>query len=100
MSASRSRRTSSWDTGSTGPRVTGIFAPAMSTKARCPMSLDAERVEKAVRELLEAVGEDPDREGLQATPRRVASMYAELFSGVAVDPAKNLQVTFQGQAHE
>jgi GTP cyclohydrolase I len=64
------------------------------------MSIDAERVERAVRELLEAVGEDPDREGLQATPRRVASMYGELFSGFDVDPSKYLTVTFEAEHDE
>jgi GTP cyclohydrolase I len=47
---------------------------------------DAARVEAAVRELLSAVGEDPDREGLVDTPARVARMYAELFAGLHTDP--------------
>lgn len=48
---------------------------------------DAARVEAAVRELLAAIGEDPDREGLVETPARVARMYAELFAGLHADPA-------------
>jgi GTP cyclohydrolase IA len=53
------------------------------------------RIEKAVREILEAVGEDADRDGLQATPARVAKMYAELFSGLHDDPRRHLNVTFE-----
>jgi GTP cyclohydrolase IA len=64
------------------------------------MSLDPERVEKAVTELLLAIGEDPEREGLQATPRRVASMYEELFAGLDEDPAKYLTVTFAAEHDE
>jgi GTP cyclohydrolase IA len=64
------------------------------------MSLDPERVEKAVTELLLAIGEDPGREGLQATPRRVASMYEELFAGLEEDPSKYLTVTFAAEHDE
>ena len=53
------------------------------------------RIEKAVREILEAIGEDVDRDGLQATPARVAKMYAELFSGLHDDPRRHLNVTFE-----
>ena len=53
------------------------------------------RVERAVVELLEALGEDPSREGLRDTPARVARMYEELFSGLRSDPAKHLQRVFQ-----
>jgi GTP cyclohydrolase I len=52
-----------------------------------PTPYDAARVEAAVRELLSAVGEDPDREGLVETPARVARMYAEVFAGLLTDPA-------------
>lgn len=54
--------------------------------------VDAKRVERAVRELLLAVGEDPNREGLKDTPCRVARMYQELFSGMGQDPAQELKV--------
>lgn len=54
--------------------------------------MDAKRVERAVRELLLAVGEDPNREGLKDTPCRVARMYQELFSGMGQDPAQELKV--------
>jgi GTP cyclohydrolase I len=52
--------------------------------------IDLPRIEKAVREILIAVGEDPDREGLKDTPHRVARMYAEVFCGLHDDPAKHL----------
>jgi GTP cyclohydrolase I len=56
--------------------------------------VDHARAAAAVRELLIAVGEDPDREGLQATPDRVARAYAEVFAGLHVDPEEVLQTTF------
>jgi GTP cyclohydrolase I len=57
--------------------------------------VDRPRIEKAVREILEAIGEDPDREGLAATPARVAAMYDEIFGGVADCPDRHLAVTFE-----
>jgi GTP cyclohydrolase IA len=57
--------------------------------------VDHERVKVLVRELLDAIGEDPDREGLVETPRRVADMYVELFEGIEVDPGEHLRVTFE-----
>jgi len=59
-----------------------------------PHSVDLPRIEQAVREILTAVGEDPDREGLQETPARVARMYAELFSGLHDDARVHLQKFF------
>jgi GTP cyclohydrolase IA len=56
--------------------------------------MDAVRIEAAVREMLSAVGEDPDREGLRETPARIARMYAEIFAGIADDPARHLAVSF------
>jgi GTP cyclohydrolase I len=56
--------------------------------------VDHERVQSLVRELLEAIGEDPTREGLVETPRRVADMYVELFQGNEADPGEHLRVTF------
>ncbi|HZU79971.1 MAG TPA: GTP cyclohydrolase I FolE [Acidimicrobiales bacterium] len=64
------------------------------------MSVDTARVEKLVRELLTAIGEDPDRDGLLATPRRVAAMYEELFSGHNGDPGAHLSVTFAADHDE
>ena len=57
--------------------------------------VDHERVKGLVRELLEAIGEDPNREGLLETPRRVADMYVELFEGIEADPGEHLRVTFE-----
>ena len=59
-----------------------------------PDSIDRPRIERAVREILAAVGEDPDREGLRETPARVARMYAELFSGLHEDPRVHLRKFF------
>ncbi|HTY71683.1 MAG TPA: GTP cyclohydrolase I FolE [Actinomycetes bacterium] len=55
---------------------------------------DHERAERAVRELLLAIGEDPDRDGLRDTPARVARMYAEIFSGLRQEPEDVLTTTF------
>ncbi len=57
--------------------------------------IDAGRIERAVAELIEAIGEDRHREGLRETPRRVAEMYAELFSGMEQDPREVLTVGFE-----
>src|SRR5687767_3967220 len=62
--------------------------------------VDQPRIERAVREILAAVGEDPDREGLQETPARVARMYAELFSGLHEDPRIHLQKFFSEKYDE
>jgi GTP cyclohydrolase I len=60
-----------------------------------PLSNDSlARIERAVREIIEAIGEDPAREGLVDTPARVARMYAELFEGLRIDPAQYLKVGF------
>ncbi|NLE98092.1 MAG: GTP cyclohydrolase I FolE [Propionibacterium sp.] len=58
------------------------------------MNVDAPRIAAAVREILLAVGEDPDRDGLQETPERVARSYAELFAGLGQDAADVLGTTF------
>ena len=72
----------------------------MSIEGPLPEGIDLARVEKAVRELLIAIGEDPDRDGLQRTPRRVAEMYAEIFSGLHDDPCRHLTVTFEADHDE
>jgi GTP cyclohydrolase I len=64
------------------------------------VSVDVERVQAAVAELLSAIGEDPERDGLVGTPRRVAAMYEELFSGLHDDPARHLEVTFAADHDE
>ena len=65
-----------------------------------PGGVDLRAIEGAVRTILSAVGEDPDREGLLDTPARVARMYAEMFSGLRVDPARHLHVTFPEEYNE
>lgn len=64
------------------------------TRQEDDSTVDLQRIEKAVREILFAVGEDPDREGLQETPARVARMYAEMFCGLHRDPREHLQKVF------
>jgi len=64
------------------------------------VAVDVQRVEKAVGELLAAIGEDPDRDGLQETPQRVAAMYEELFSGISDDPSRHVTVTFAAEHDE
>lgn len=63
-------------------------------------AVDLPRIEAAVREILIAVGEDPDREGLQRTPARVARAYAELFAGLRVDASKVLATDFAEEHDE
>ncbi len=62
--------------------------------------VDHRRIEDAVREILIAVGEDPDREGLRRTPQRVARMYAELFAGLHQDPVPVLEAAFSEEYDE
>ncbi len=62
--------------------------------------MDKKRIEAAVRELLEAIGENPDREGLLETPRRVADMYEEIFSGIEEDPRRHLKIFNENQHDE
>ena len=63
-------------------------------------AVDLGRIEKAIREILIAIGEDPDRDGLVRTPSRVARAYAELFAGLRVDPATVLTTTFEADHEE
>lgn len=56
--------------------------------------VDRDRVERLIGELLDAIGDDPSRDGLRDTPRRVADMYVELFGGLEEDPGVHLRVTF------
>lgn len=62
--------------------------------------VDLPRIERAVREILAAIGEDPDRSSLQETPARVARMYAELFSGLSSDPGRHLQKVFEEEQYD
>ena len=63
-------------------------------------TVDTARVARAVSEILAAIGEDPERDGLLSTPERVAAMYEELFSGNAEDPSRHLTVTFAAEHDE
>jgi GTP cyclohydrolase I len=62
--------------------------------------IDKSKIEQAVTSMIEAIGDDPGREGLAETPRRIADMYAELFAGIASDPKEQLQVGFDEGHHE
>ena len=65
--------------------------PSITTEAP---PVDLEAIQDAVRVILRAVGDDPDRPGLKETPRRVAKMYEEMFAGLRTEPARHLRVTF------
>ena len=58
-------------------------------------TIDKAKIEKAVSAIIEAIGEDPEREGLVGTPRRIAEMYAEVFGGIYEDPGEELRVGFE-----
>lgn len=62
--------------------------------------VDVARIERAVREILEAIGEDPERDGLKDTPKRVACMYSEVVGGLHESPDHHLQVTFDAHHDE
>ena len=62
--------------------------------------MDKEKIERAVRDILEAIGENPDREGLKDTPARIARMYEEIFSGINENPKDHLKVYFQEEKYE
>ncbi len=63
-------------------------------------NIDNEKIEKAVSEILEAIGEDPAREGLRDTPARVARMYSELLSGMHEDPSGHIESVFHEKYNE
>lgn len=63
-------------------------------------TVDQLRIQSAVREILLAVGEDPDRDGLQETPARVARMYAEIFGGLHLEPGRHLEKVFEEEYDE
>lgn len=71
---------------------------AMDNQESIPVDLEV--IEEAMRTVLKAVGEDPQRDGLLDTPRRVAKMYAEMFSGLKLDPGRHLEVTFPEEYDE
>jgi GTP cyclohydrolase I len=70
------------------------------TRPRRGVPIDVPRIERAFREILIAIGEDPDREGLRQTPARVARMYAELFAGLHQDPEEHLKTMLDVDHHE
>ena len=72
--------------------------PLKSVATGAPVDID--RIERAVREILIGIGEDPDRDGLQRTPRRVAEMYGEILSGLHEDPSRHLVLTFEADHDE
>ncbi|MEX2112697.1 MAG: GTP cyclohydrolase I FolE [Pirellulales bacterium] len=78
--------------------LAGEEGPIPAAAAESPV--DQPRIARAVREILLAVGEDPDRDGLRETPARVARMYAELFAGLHEDPRVHLQKFFVEQYDE
>jgi GTP cyclohydrolase IA len=79
---------------SSGDGFAGPAAPPARDK------VDRDRIAAAVREILIAVGEDPDREGLRETPARVARMYSEVLSGLHEDPGEHLKATFEADHDE
>ncbi len=72
----------------------------MSVKRNRKFEIDQPRIERAIREILLAIGEDPQREGLKKTPARVARTYAELFAGLHQDPEQHLEAMFDEDHHE
>ena len=75
------------------------YANENSIPEESRQNMDLPKIEHAVREILEAIGEDPDREGLQETPQRVARMYAEVFAGLHRDISKDIK-TFHGEGND
>jgi len=76
------------------PDETGTVKPFRENNSLSSIPIDMQRIERAVREILLAVGENPDRDGLRETPARVARMYAELFRGLRADPRRHLRKVF------
>jgi GTP cyclohydrolase I len=72
----------------------------MNADMNRPFVVDKEKIRQATRMILEAIGEDPDREGVLDTPRRVADMWEEMMVGLHQDPADHLQVVFSEQHEE
>ena len=77
-----------------------VYEGHVINKARVTDKIDVPRAQAAVRELLAAIGEDPDREGLTDTPERVARMYGELLFGMYEEPQAHLLKQFQEGDHE
>ncbi|HJZ55857.1 MAG TPA: GTP cyclohydrolase I FolE [Gemmataceae bacterium] len=97
---STSQRNGPVDSATCGDDAPSLAALAELAANGAAGPVDHDRIRRAVREILFAVGEDPDREGLLETPDRVARMYAEVFAGLHHDPAVHLQKTFTQQHDE
>src|SRR4051812_30550516 len=82
------------------PNGTGDASDALPASGMPNANVDIPRIEKAVREILIAVGEDPDREGLERTPNRVARAYGELLAGLHEDPKRHLKTVFHERYDE
>jgi GTP cyclohydrolase IA len=83
-----------------GPSTNGGSSRGVRGHEPIDTPVDLERIERAVRDILEAIGEDPERDGLLKTPGRVARMYAEVFAGMREDPASHLEVVFEAEHDE
>ncbi|MBN2021668.1 MAG: GTP cyclohydrolase I FolE [Pirellulales bacterium] len=96
MHAPRDGETSGTEESSPAPRERSAPIGDVKPEHEGPAGsvVDLPRIERAVREILAAVGEDPDREGLRETPMRMARMYAELFAGLHEDPRVHLRKFF------
>jgi len=75
-------------------------SPLQSVPDATTPPIDGAKIERAVRDILEAIGEDPDRDGLLRTPERIAHMYEEIFAGIHEDPSHHLTVTFEANHDE
>jgi GTP cyclohydrolase I len=80
--------------------VSVIPSDADDARPALAPEIDQERIATAVREILEAIGEDPDRDGLLDTPARVGRMYAEIFAGLHDAPERHLKTTFEADHDE
>jgi GTP cyclohydrolase I len=90
----------SLNTKNSRPDTGSLSGELSDGDGRPAATVDTARIERAVREILSAVGEDPQREGLRETPGRVARMYAELFSGLHADPRTHLRKFFSEKYDE
>ncbi len=77
-----------------------IYGTGCCANGRDERKLDDVRIKKAVREILEAIGEDPEREGLKDTPDRIARMFQEIFCGLGKDPREELTPVFNEEHEE
>ena len=81
-------------------RPGGVIGLVGEPRQPARSKVDRPRIERAVREILLAIGEDPERDGLLATPHRVAKMYEEIFAGLGEDPGEHLSVVFEADHDE